>query len=274
MSDFLLPLRRVCGDEAPPGPPPSPGDAGYVEHALLSQTWEALASLPRHTPSEATLAAVLAEARLAPVVATAATPAEAALVRQAASALAALPAAAPAADAREAVLRRAAEAARAVALVPVRHVYAEPDAPAPAPGSPAAREADLLRGSVAALGSLPPYRPSAEAVAAVLEEARRRAGRSAAAAGGASRTMAADRAPARAARRRRPVAALWAGGALFAALLVVAVGVLLTPADAPVQVASGGPPAVETITAETATAGLAPVEAAVAEASVAEASVA
>ena len=164
MSDALTPLRQVYGLEPASGPE-------TPEHDVLRTLRDALDARPALAPAAGALDAVLARAAESHDVLTFESEAQAAALAPVLDALDRLPRPAPSDAVIAAVEARAAESAGALAAV--RHVYA--GGGAPAAGTAAAVEAEVLHQSREAversLVSRPQARPAQSAVDAVLARA-------------------------------------------------------------------------------------------------------
>ncbi len=164
MSDALTPLRQVYGLEPASGPE-------TPEHEGLRALRDALDAQPPLAPPADVLDAVLARAAEPRDVLAFESDAQAAALAPVLDALDRLPRPSPSDSVVAAIEARAAQAVGSLAAV--RHVYE--DAPAPAAGTRAAVESDVLRQSRDAversLRSRPQARPSQSVVDAVLARA-------------------------------------------------------------------------------------------------------
>lgn len=164
MSDALTPLRQVYGLE------PSAG-AETPEHEALQGLREVLDARPPQAPPAHVLDAVMARAAESPDALTFASDSQDAALSPVLEALDRLPRPAPPASVMAAVMSRAAQATDSLAAV--RHVYE--DAPAPATGTPASVEAEVLHQSRHAiersLMARPQAQPSPDVIEAILARA-------------------------------------------------------------------------------------------------------
>ena len=164
MSDALTPLRQVYGLEPTSGPETS-------EHQGLRALRDALDAQPPLAPPADVLDAVLTRAAEPRAALAFESDTQAAALAPVLDALDRLPRPAPSDSVVAAIEARAAEAVGSLAAV--RHVY--DGAPAPASGTPAAIEAEVLRPMLEAversLRSRPQPRPSQAVVDAVLARA-------------------------------------------------------------------------------------------------------